>query len=527
MKYTKMRYFIILACTIFAMPIAVYAGNEIPIYEDFENGILYELDGWSTGDKKMASIDDYVCVTDGKLVLSTGEGGEEREARFELSKPVYSGTVVLEYTFKTQATGGRLASYWGLGTIYENSKSAISDCAVRGLVLSNTDTLGGISVLIDREKENHVKTVINIDEGYYMEYLNGDLVSDESGKSRFEFNGESVGYFRWNLAKTTAGAKKIYIDDVKVYSLRDRVIYISPDGDDLWDGTFDKPVKSFTRASELFDSKKTKDYTPRVVLMSGTYTLPNGFKLGEIGIEKATTGMVIYPRKGADISITNADNVIDETKLSSLKQEYRDSITEKINGKYVDYVDNTPVKLTDYSWERTGNQVSYTLNITNDNIDSKQVMLIFVLFEDGVMQNVSCEKLDIDGGNSIISGAKELKYDGKAEYKMFVIENLNNIIPIDKFYFSGKVKNDAKIVNYSEDLIEINQTQTYKGERRVKIFAKAAENIRISAKMYDENNNLIYLGQFDKAAREFIIECKTSAAVEENTLYIKGVTADE
>ena len=255
--------------------------------------------------------------------------------------------------------------------------------------------------------------------------------------------------------------------------------------------------------------------------------MPNGFKLGEIGIEKATTGMVIYPRKGADISITNADNVIDETKLSSLKQEYRDSITEKINGKYVDYVDNTPVKLTDYSWARTGNQVSYTLNITNDNIDSKQVMLIFVLFEDGVMQNVSCEKLDIDGGNSIISGAKELKYDGKAEYKMFVIENLNNIIPIDKFYFSGKVKNDAKIVNYSEDLIEINQTQTYKGERRVKIFAKSAENIRISAKMYDENNNLIYLGQFDKAAGDFVIECKTSAAVEENTLYIKGVTADE
>ena len=45
--------------------------------------------------------------------------------------------------------------------------------------------------------------------------------------------------------------------------------------------------------------------------------------------------------------------------------------------------------------------------------------------------------------------------------------------------------------------------------------------------MYDENNNLIYLGQFDKAAGGFAIECKTSAAVEENTLYIKGVPADE
>lgn len=515
----KKLLFLLIGFLVF--PASAYASGmpqTIPFYDTYDKALNeyygYSYTQWKNPDKYFSD------VIDGKLAIHTGnDSGYQAVMLQKRFMPAVSGTLMIEYTMNIP-DGSYLMSYSDFpGLITSemneyNSNTIYSLMSFIGMKAGQTK-MRGITIpalSFENNRDYRFKFCIDLDKKIYSACVNGTLLSDADGNTKFPMTANDIIGIEFRCESMTTGDNIIYVDDLYVHR-GEQYYFVSPQtGNDLNDGEFKTPLKTIDRAMDLNDINRGK-----VILLDGEYEIDNTFSLDNIDRNYQKDAVILEPYYGADIKVTGS-YVDVPMPISASTQELQGKFLEDIQNDYsINYssvpIDVRLISITDSGGNSItdllpGTTAKANMRVSNNGaMDEDYCVVLSMYDETGRLCSVSTNKdISISGTGTDFSIDMKIPNEFNAGYfiKCFLWNSMSKLQPIGNTNFSSL---DTGTVN--SYLTDVRVTMVQNGI--ISLTGKANANQEISIIIKTETGSIAYINQITADGNgDFKLICKTN-----------------
>lgn len=341
-----------------------------------------------------------------------------------------------------------------------------------------------INIKVDLNEKNFE---IYIDEG------NGyEKKETVSGESKFKYGGKNLAGFYFSFLGNKTNEAAYYIDNIKVSTGYDYV-YVSPNGNDNNDGSFEAPVKTPEQAYLLAEKKKAlNNKNVFVRVKSGEYDINEAYSLGTIDENTEYKKIAFVPDNSSDIAfrgdfdieIPELENFSDET----LKERFKKDIKEN----YISGYNNVPLEISDVSMGLSENgKFGLSMWLGNSGrIKNETAVIMAVYDKNGRLIDTKMNNYVLGGGEKKEASVEMSIKEEYADYtvKSYIWSGTDKMIPIFNMNISPELQTVIKSTR-------ITNVKSCFVDGKIDLSGIASPGDFITVKLTGNNGNIIYIDQ--------------------------------
>jgi len=503
----KISLLTIIALLISSIDVFAVSSDNLPIYDDFNSFGDMSLSRYVTGYSLSVNNakNHSAKIENGRIKVSINkeESGSLRITK-ALETPFSGKNFSVEFEMLIEGDN-YLYSYTGIPIITDSD-------GVDMPLIKITNAKEGYTVPGDRAinvKENalkgtywetgisyKIKADINLEAKTYELYIGkGDGYERKetvSGDKVFAFKAKNLSQFSFVFLGNSSNEASYYIDNIKITTPYE-YIYVSPDGEDMNDGSYENPVKTLERAYIIArEEKNLNNKNVYVRVKSGEYAVDEQYMIGTVNEDGEYNKISFSPDNNAEITLS--ENVaVDIPELENFQNEsLKESFINDIRENYVSGYNSMPLEIGKVNFKNNEDKsISSSVWLSNSGrVDANACMVNAVYDKDGRLMDIQIENKIVTAGERVeISSAVKLeeKYDNYT-VKTYLWQNMESMIPI----FNMQLASDLQ-VNIKNSSIYDVKTVLYGELLDLKL--KTEPESYISLKMTNESGKIVYMNQ--------------------------------
>ena len=522
----KFLKIITMLCFICCFGMTSYAYESLHICERFDVADFEAYEYWKRTPHWYATPEHYVRVENDELVLSLGaytksegEGSSESWPILTLPTPVSTGKVTISFDLKLNEAGN-LISYHGIGSMYSSSSVMSKGICSKSNALNHKPYCNAVdpvtnTTIVSKEIPrsylmdgyNTIKIKVDLDNKLYDIYVGDDSVPQIED---MPYLGEDLYKIGFNIAPSRDCDYKVYIDNVEVYDETKYIFVSNTDGNDENPATIEEPVKSISRAVEMYSEYDDA----RIYLLSGEYDLPEGYTYNYGDIVNAMNDIIIYPYYRQEVYFNNVSLDLPELENIAAPQEFKDKAMNAIN-RYSYYFPYKKFLYDNFyiNYDYENNYIKYGFEIKEGGSVADDVRVIAAIYSCGKLIDVITEDVNVKSGvESKLDFEFNTNLKSDIVCKIFIWD-IKTLRPIGKDVLSSYVPGFITI--YSEDIIPEENT--------MRISGKSLCDAYIMVKLVDEEGKNVAINQYEVIEGDFEIKIKSRYSLQGTRLYIQEV----
>ena len=481
--------------------------DNLPIYDDFDAFDDMPLHRYATGyiTKIQNAKNHYSKIENKKMKIqiNSEESGAVTVSKM-LETPFAGEKFEIEYDFSISGNP-YLYSLVGFPMFVDSE-------GVKTAAMKITNAKQGYTVPGDRQinvNQNSLKnTVWKADVQYkinikvdlnekifeiYIDEGNGyEKKETVSGESKFKYSGKNFAGFYFSFLGNKTNEAAYYIDNIKVSTGYDYV-YVSPNGNDNNDGSFENPVKTPEQAYLLAEKKKSlNNKNVFVKVKSGEYDINQTYSLGTIDENTEYKKIAFVPDNNSDIAFRGDFNIeipeLENFPDEILKERFKKDIKEN----YISGYNNVPLEISDISMGLSEDgKFGLSMWLGNSGrIKNETAVIMAVYDKNGRLIDTKMNNYVLGGGEKKKASVEMSIKEEYADYtvKSYIWSDSDKMIPIFNMNISPELQSvikNTRITNVKSCFVD----------GKIDLSGIASPGDFITVKLTGSNGNIIYINQ--------------------------------
>lgn len=495
---------VVLALFMLASSTALARQNDtLPLNDTFDsyaNGkIVFEKTGWRTS-MNPSNANYTIAFENGKIKIDMPANGGDSASITKEFNSAYSGkNLTLECDF--MMVGNHLQTWYG-PVMFTDSEGTQTLTRIENTSQGGTKIDG--KVLADTSWSSNVqykiKYVIDLTAKKFELYIDSGAgyvqKAATDGTTKFAYAGKDIK----KISSVFLGSKTVgvayYLDNFKVTTDYD-YIYVSPDGSDENDGSYEHPLKTVEAAQAKVSALLTiENKNVYIRMKDGAYVFDSTYTFGDLNKNANYNSVAFTPDNGANITVSG-DYKVDIPELKNFTNEtLKQSFIEDIKENYIASYESYPLEIGEVTFDRDSdkNAVSSVTFASRAGKTTSRAAVVSCLYKDGRLIGMDIQNATVAPGESkkVTTTIETKNHDTDGcEFKTFVWENMTTLIPLLNVSYAGG--GEANIAKVQTELITDLTTQVI-GEK-THIDGKTAANSLVCVYMRTESGALVYVDQ--------------------------------